>query len=63
MGSAVTDSVNLKLKILREKNSRVQKAKLGKKTKLGFAAYFHSIYTVLDIISNLQRTKYTGGCT
>ena len=33
MGSAVTDSVNLKLKILREKNSRVQKAKLGKKTK------------------------------
>lgn len=49
MGSAVTDSVNLKLKILREKNSRVQKAKLGKKTKLGFAAYFHSIYTVLTL--------------
>lgn len=55
MGSAVTDSVNLKLKILREKIPEFKKQNL-EKTKLGFAAY--SIYTVLDIISNLQRTVY-----
>ena len=59
-GSGYSDSTNCRWKIFGEKNR--ESSKKQNLNLLCTGNYLHRLYIALGIISNLQMTKYTGGC-